>query len=133
MMADVYSNSSHGLIWLGTTGSHAKALRMKSAIEAVHEDARKETENFESLANTVTDTVEDIYYADGGLAFVPDYWALQHFYGNAWFRRLWVVQEAALCGYCTCYLGPIEMPLSLVLRAACWLSYKRRYLKYDTE
>ena len=49
---------------------------------------------------------------------------LVHFFSSAWFRRLWVVQEAVLAPEHIIFRGPHQMHLLKPLRVASWISYK---------
>jgi hypothetical protein len=50
--------------------------------------------------------------------------ALLHIIHDAWFTRLWVVQEAALAPASVCHRGDKEILLLDVLRIVAWLEYK---------
>ncbi|KAH8726435.1 heterokaryon incompatibility protein-domain-containing protein, partial [Phaeosphaeriaceae sp. PMI808] len=60
-----------------------------------------------------------------------DFAALKNLYGFAWFRRLWVVQEASLASSSTCHWGELEFELLDALRAAKWLDYKASSLPFS--
>ncbi|EMC98505.1 hypothetical protein BAUCODRAFT_574559 [Baudoinia panamericana UAMH 10762] len=129
LMAEIYSRTTHGLIWLGEDEGFAAAA--KDSILAVYENARQETDGFENFMSMLIDEVLRLYrYAEkrGNLAF--DHEPLLKYLGLPWFSRLWCMQEACLPPRCTCWCGNIEMDLLHVVRAAAWLDYKQLTLPF---
>ncbi|OQN96277.1 hypothetical protein B0A48_17839 [Cryoendolithus antarcticus] len=123
-MADIYSNTTHGLIWLGEDyGDGAAALK---GVTAIYEEACAETDNCTRLYETMHDR-GDWCFSDRVLSENVDFSAMivvTKFYNVPWFQRLWCVQEAALPKESTCYYGYFELPLMKILIAARWLIFK---------
>jgi len=88
MMDDIYSGSAHNLIWLGEDdGMMARAL---VALDAVVEDARRETQGFIHLRKMLRGDHADIRYAQVPLAVGNDVIDdVLLVYDTAWFQRLW--------------------------------------------
>lgn len=57
--------------------------------------------------------------------------ALHGLYSRPWFKRLWVVQEAALSPYNECLCGKFTVPLYDLLAAAAWYRLKNFTLEDD--
>ncbi|KAK4499549.1 hypothetical protein PRZ48_010065 [Zasmidium cellare] len=131
MMGEIYSTSLHGYIWLGNeTESTALAIE---GIEAIVEDARRETDDFRRFYEKLYTDGGDFGHSSDPLRlrvekFVP---ALIEFFAFEWFGRLWIVQEAVIAPSSTCYVGDLEIRLPLVLTCAAWMSHKNRYLPFD--
>ena len=126
MMDQIYTNTFRNLIWLGEADeSSGRAL---DAIDAVLEDAQCETGDFSRLYDTLYNDRGVDQFASTGLSFDVDHTALLTFYARAWFRRLWVVQEAVLSPRSLCYCGDFEIPLLDVLRTASWLYQKSHFI-----
>ena len=127
-MGEVYRSATRNLIWLGEEDdSTSQALNV---IQLVLQDARRETDDFESLAQTAYDEHGAYVISTTALNvdFAPE--PILRFFDRPWFYRLWVVQEAALSTFRICYCGAYEVKLLDILRAAQWLFYKQRFLNF---
>lgn len=126
MMSDIYHLTTRNLICLGES-DETTALALMD-IESILKDVRRETNDYKLLLRTLYDQDEAFCYSSTGLGVEIDLQPLQKFYSLPWFRRVWVVQEAALSRESVCYPGEYQMPLTDVLKAAVWLIHKVHYL-----
>nr|OQO19133.1 hypothetical protein B0A51_12988 [Rachicladosporium sp. CCFEE 5018] len=127
MMVDIYSNTTHGLIWLGEHGGDGVAA--VQGVTAIYEEARAETENLERLYRTLYRNRRP-RTSERTLSAEVDLGVVLGFYDAPWFQRLWCVQEAALANESTCYYGYLELPLMKALIAAQWLAFKRLQISF---
>ncbi|KAI7467628.1 hypothetical protein KC351_g13972 [Hortaea werneckii] len=118
IMAEIYSRTSQGLIWLGETDeSTEKALQ---SINAAYAEAYAETNEFRDLRAKVP----GIFRLAEPLGFAPDFAALACLFGRPWFCRRWVIQEAFLAPSSWFIVGDIEMDWWSVLRSIVWTTCK---------
>ena len=126
LMYEIFSCPVKNLIWLGEDNGTAR--RALDGIHLLVNDIKVET-------NDITDIFK-ILYDDSGtiriaatrtsISLLPEQvHAMVHFYSSEWFRRLWVVQEAALAPSSVCYRGDTELSLQDVLLAATWIYHKQ--------
>lgn len=121
-MAEIYSNTSQGLIWLGESDeSTEKALQ---SINAAYAEAYAETNEFRDLRATLKDTFRLLK----PLGFAPDFPGLARLVGRPWFSRRWVIQEALLASSSRCIVGEFEVGLREVLQGTVWIMYKSYWL-----
>ncbi|KAK5709509.1 hypothetical protein LTR17_019736 [Elasticomyces elasticus] len=132
IMGDIYSNSSHNLVWLGDD-SDGSFVRAVVPLQAVLEDARLATSEYSELQ-------ERLYHAesrairfsfDSAMSLnIDNLEDIHGIYDKAWFTRLWTVQEAVLPLSSTVCCGKSETPLRPLLLAAAWLRYKQGAIPY---
>ncbi|KAH9840352.1 Heterokaryon incompatibility protein (HET) [Teratosphaeria destructans] len=126
LMADIYSKSLCNLVWLGK--QEANTCDLSAAFGSLLADARIQTNDFETFYEITRD------FSEQGLEATVDYDSILAFYECTWFRRLWVIQEAALSPSSTCFYlcgdetGHRQIPLLKVLRAAVWLTHHIAHL-----
>ncbi|KAI6898399.1 hypothetical protein KC318_g9503 [Hortaea werneckii] len=120
-MAEIYCNTSQGLIWLGEADdSTEKAL---SSINAACAEACVNTKCFGDLY------LEVIYGGSiGTFGFTPDFAALVRFFQLPWFDRRWVIQEALLAPSSQCIIGDLRISWANLLLGAVWLVRYARVL-----
>ena len=85
LMCDIYSNTTIGLIWLGEDDGHAEEI-FKS-IQALYDEARWETNDFQNFKETVWPGWWDAYGAPSAVQFSAEH--LARFFNLPWFSRLW--------------------------------------------
>lgn len=124
MMNTIYGNGQRNLIWLGEDcGTTEAAL---TDIRKLVEEMKMETNDFKHAKEILFRGRGWRRYATTPLSTDVKHWRfLQRFYEQPWFRRLWVVQEAALSKSNVCYKGTLEFELEDVLRAAVWLRFHK--------
>lgn len=127
-MAEIYSNTSQGLIWLGEADeSTEKALK---SIKTACADLCAETNCSGDLYTKV------VYGGSPGVlepfGFTPDFAALVHFFRLPWFGRRWIIQEAVLAPSSQCIIGNLELSWANTLRGAVWIMHKARMLPDST-
>ncbi|RMZ18085.1 hypothetical protein D0860_00089 [Hortaea werneckii] len=124
IMAEIYSNTLQGLIWLGEADdSTEKALE---SIETAYADSCAETNSSGDLYTKV------VYGGSPGIlqpvGFTPDFAALIQFFKLPWFRRRWVIQEALLAPSSQCIIGNLELSWATIVRGTVWIIHKARML-----
>ncbi|KAK5683574.1 hypothetical protein LTS10_005107 [Elasticomyces elasticus] len=120
LMCEIYSCTSTGFIWLGEDDHNTMATF--DAIRALYHEAQSETRDFETFMETVWPGWWNVYGAPTSVAFDAKHMA--QLFDNAWFSRLWCVQEAALAPNSIYHCGSQSVPLLHLLRAAIWLHSK---------
>ncbi|RMY23602.1 hypothetical protein D0865_16465 [Hortaea werneckii] len=126
-MAEIYSNTTQGLIWLGEADdSTEKALESLNA--ACAETRAKTNDSRDLYAEFLRGTSRLIEPLVEPLRFAPDLAALVHFFQLPWFGRRWVIQEAILAPSSQCIIGDLEISWANMLRGAVWIFYKARLL-----
>ena len=128
-MGEVYQKASCNLIWLGEEDTETE--QALTTIQLLYEDARTETNDFKTLAETAYDEYGAYVISTTGLRVAFDALPLLKFFNRPWFHRLWVVQEAALSKQSICHCGRFEVALTEILRTAQWLFYKQRFLDFQ--
>lgn len=89
MMAKIFTHPVKDLFWLAE--SYSDAEKAHNTIERILENARLETNNFETLLRTSIDEMTVTYrYFVTGLNIQVDFQVLEDFTNNDWFRRPWV-------------------------------------------
>ncbi|GIZ48050.1 hypothetical protein CKM354_001112500 [Cercospora kikuchii] len=105
LMSTIYSNGMHNLVWLGDDDvGHASAVLDYLQSKKIQvQQAFKDREEFE----------EKLSQGDLGKFFRTelDHYLLRELYDLPWFRRLWVLQEAALSRDSTCHWGSFQVAL----------------------
>lgn len=128
-MNEIYGSGSRNLIWLGEDDGYTE--QALSDIRRVVEDMRVETNDFKDAETVLYDKDGYWFYSDTQLGVKIDDWpALEQFYSNPWFSRLWIVQEAALSLENVCFRGSFEFQLQDILRAGLWLWYKHTRIEF---
>ncbi|KAI7156158.1 hypothetical protein KC349_g6474 [Hortaea werneckii] len=126
IMAEIYSNTSQGLIWLGEVDdSTGKALQ---SINAAYAEACAETNDFRDLFANILGT--DHFREP--LGFAPDFAALTRLFGRPWFGRRWVIQEALLAPSSRCIIGDFEMSWGNILRGTVYIACKSQSPSHPT-
>lgn len=125
MMADIYRGTRRNLICLGSDARAAEALQN---VEMMLAGIRSETSNYESMLATLYDQDEAFRLSPTGVDPAVDLAVLIRLYSAPWFRRVWVVQEAALSRESLCFWGDCCFPLTDALKVAVWLAHKVNFL-----
>ena len=88
LMAEIFSKTAYGLIWLGSDDGYA--LAGKTSIDAVIEDARQALIDLGRFRETVRD-LETGMEQSASTPFTQrvDFDSLCRFYQSSWFERLW--------------------------------------------
>ncbi|KAK5694288.1 hypothetical protein LTR97_009910 [Elasticomyces elasticus] len=121
LMKDVYTGSSHNLIWLGEDDGFMAQAAPK--ITELYCEACSKTGGLSRMR-------EVIYNMHGYPLYeqpIPptlDCVGMFRLWERPWFLRLWVVQEAALPRSSSMFCGEYELDLKLVLTAAMWFVYR---------
>jgi len=89
MMAEIYSSTSHGLIWLGEDHDDC-ANNAKKAIAAILDDAYKGTDGFRGLRKVLYDSRGVFQKASTSGPFDFDFSSVFSYFSSLWFQRLWV-------------------------------------------
>lgn len=129
LMDEVYSNTTRNLVWLGDDNGTA-AIAQDGILKLV-DAIRAETDNFKNAQEVLYGGGKALRYSPSGISITlqaHEIEAILKFYSNGWFRRLWVVQEAALAQESVCYQGGVEVPLMDVLAAVSWMRHKTFHL-----
>lgn len=118
LMAEIYSESRCTVIWLGPNDSDAHALPAAGLLADVNAmmDGVLQQENFSWKPDSFP--VPD---PDEPLLLDPRWESVANLTGQAWFRRCWVVQEAALGPDARILWGHVEMDWLDFLRAYSWV------------
>lgn len=91
IMDEVYSMASRNLVYLDYIDAAEDAIR--GALDAVLQDARRDTNDFSNFLPTLKDTQTGRQlFARRGFRVPIDFTALLQLYRSAWFSRLWVCQ-----------------------------------------
>lgn len=122
-MAEIYSNTTQGLIWLGEADdSTEKAL--KSINAACAELDAKIQDSHDLYAEVFGRTSRHLEPP----GFAPDFAALVRFFQLPWFGRRWVIQEALLAPSSQCIIGKLEISWANTLRGTVWILHKAQLL-----
>lgn len=125
-MAEIYSNTTQGLIWFGEADeSTEKAL---ASISAACAELDAKTQNSHDLYAAVIGRTSLLLEP---LGFAPDFAALVRFFQLPWFGRRWVIQEALLAPSSQCIIGELEISWANTLRGTFWILHKARLLPGD--
>jgi len=116
-MADIYSKGRRNLVWLGHIST--KSTAFMQSFYKIMKNIGDETDNYERLEEVVFDESRGFRLSGSGLPDDIDLRPVMKVFGSAWFRRLWVAQEAMLarCSSCSCGLD-LELPLENLLTVA---------------
>ncbi|KXT16822.1 hypothetical protein AC579_6797 [Pseudocercospora musae] len=121
-MHEIYKRAEKNLIWLGPddgTVGLAFHTYMELKAEMKYDLARH-------------DAYHPHFYLQNrdnhGFSFPFDETPILSLFARPWFRRLWVVQEAAVAAESRCYCGVYEFDLSKLLRVFTWIVYKQNFL-----
>ncbi|KAI0878112.1 heterokaryon incompatibility protein-domain-containing protein [Hypoxylon argillaceum] len=116
LMSMIYQNGDRNLIYLGEEDIE-EALH---SIDAILNEATVAEGSFTLLRSEGGTWL----YSDTGINAAYSVSALFKLFCIPWFRRLWVLQEAALTKENVCLCGSFEFRLLDVTRVAAWLVYK---------
>lgn len=87
-MHEIYSNGQRNLIYLGKSN---KSIQHGAGIlQLVLDNARRETNNYESWANVTMGESGEYRLSDTGIELPQDLRQLFDFFSAPWFGRLWV-------------------------------------------
>ncbi|KAI0450832.1 HET-domain-containing protein [Xylaria acuta] len=130
-MADIYRSAKGNLVYLGESDERTKdAFEM---VERLDREIRRKTSDFSEFHNSMRRHLQGGQYADDELECRLD----EADCTGLWYRRLWIVQEAALAVVNTCFCGrSFSISLNMLLRVAIWLCYHRTSLSpwfYDLD
>lgn len=112
MMGEIYNRALGVFVWLGRSEeSSGEALQVLTQIEnetlqlrgRSHHGYSDNPERTEAMDREIFCTVQIKWFPDGVVQF--DLRSTQEVLQRSWFRRVWVLQEAALNGNVTCYCG----------------------------
>ena len=129
-MHSIYRNATLNLVWLGQD-ENGRMDRAFTTMKTVLAEAAVQTADFAKFATTVSDADGNIQTSMSGLATDIDLRPILELFQRPYFRRLWVVQEAALSSKSVCFCGPHEVLLIDILRAATFLYFKRNFVAVD--
>ncbi|KAK5715378.1 hypothetical protein LTR15_010021 [Elasticomyces elasticus] len=121
LMGSVYGHSMGNLIHL--TDDDDMGERILQMAHQVEQEARAETNDFEDWGSMLWNEAGGARYDVQEEREDLDTEAMWFLMRLPWFRRLWILQEAAVSPSNICYLGRISCPLQLLLRAIRWLDY----------
>ncbi|KAK3679152.1 hypothetical protein LTR78_000713 [Recurvomyces mirabilis] len=114
LMGRIYSQSSGNLVHLGDYDEDDMSERMVRMLDALYGDAEEDTDHFRNLDDML------LHKPQTDIAFEIDWVAIRKAAAIPWFRRLWVVQEAALAPRNMVYVGSYCTSLFEVLVALVW-------------
>jgi hypothetical protein len=122
MMYEIYSRTSHNLIFLGSDDHDlGKVLR---SIKAIMREVQAETRDYANFEALLFDRWGTPRLSNASFSIDIARSCLAELFQRPWFSRLWVVQEASLSPSSTCYFGHYRTSLERILRVAIWLRYK---------
>ncbi|KAK3642788.1 hypothetical protein LTR56_010612 [Elasticomyces elasticus] len=134
MMGEIYASSSGNLVCLGDSSNDSMPHRMKRVVDALLENAAEETDELRRFGPTVKDTRTGGWiYSTLEPSIEVDLPALQHLLEHPWFKRLWVVQEAALAPKSTVLLNTVHIDLLKISRAIVWWNHKKANSALNSE
>ena len=130
LMCDIYSGSTLNLVWLGEGDDSIPQALM--AIDTVLGSMRQETSDMRELVTFIygKDRSHDCLYSTTGIVGEIDWQPLLDFFARPWFRRLWVLQEAALASSSLCHCGDQTVDLVDILRVALWIMHKGQHTPF---
>jgi hypothetical protein len=130
-MQDIFAGAAKNIVYLGPPDETTAA-----GIAAVKDIMASVSEERSKFSST-----RGLFYDKKGQLRGPrrnypipsrlDDEALHRLYNRGWFRRLWVVQEAALSPYNECLCGTFTVSLYDLLAAAAWYRLKNFRLHSD--
>jgi len=125
IMGRIYKCGRNNLIWLGNDKS-TNAPSMVRYVNRLVEHMRAETEDFKNAEKALFDPSGAFRFPKQGFpaGFEHCLGSIKALVHLPWFRRIWVVQEAALSRQSICYWGNCTFNLLDVLRSVLWLNYK---------
>jgi hypothetical protein len=115
MMGDIYRHGAGNLIYLGEQDIGPAVASMAAILDEIHAEGDALTQ--------LRNEMGAWQYSNTAIKAQYDHEALFDLYSIAWFRRLWVLQEAALARRNLCFCGQFELDLVDVTRVAAWLVY----------
>ncbi|KAK5708495.1 hypothetical protein LTR17_020626 [Elasticomyces elasticus] len=134
IMGKIYAGSSGNLVCLGDSSNASMPHRIKTVVDALLENAAEETDELRRFGPTVKDTRTGGWiYSTLEPSLNVDLPALQHLLEHPWFKRLWVVQEAALAPMSTVLLNTVQVDLLEISRAIVWWNHKKANSALDSE
>ncbi|KAJ5055757.1 heterokaryon incompatibility protein-domain-containing protein [Bipolaris maydis] len=123
IMGAIYRNGTRNLIYLGDED----VGEARDSIAAILKDASETEGSFSRLRNELGAW----QYSSTGMKAKYSTQSLLRFFGLPWFRRVWVLQEAALARTNQCFCGSSHFDLLDATRAAAWLVYNYYFVDPD--
>jgi hypothetical protein len=102
MMYEVYSQTSHNCVYLGP--DDCNMLKVIESIDEILREISDETRNYADFNKMLFDRSGWPKFSDAPFSIDIEQSGLLKFFENAWFSRLWVVQEHLLL-WCLLYLS----------------------------
>ncbi|KAF6794940.1 heterokaryon incompatibility protein [Colletotrichum sojae] len=103
LMGEIYSNCRHCLIWMGEI---PESISLSAAQDVLH---------FLEFLNDIDNVPEPSFLLSGDkIKELLKALLLIHPHGNAWWQRIWTVQEVILPQNKTLFLGPLVLPWELL-------------------
>lgn len=124
MMRDIYAHAKNVLVWLGPHIEEIVPQALRLMDTALRNLNREITPGKPSSIVYEVSTMEKHMARGFPSPEAPDWMALEWFYGQAWFSRVWVLQEVAVAGSVTAFLGDFEMKANYIGYAALWFVTK---------
>jgi hypothetical protein len=121
-MGDVYSRTKRNIIWLGDSDDSAPAAM--DLMDLFWGDILLATDNLKTFGE-VTSKMEARRYSEHCAYELEPLVAI---FSNAWFERIWCVEEVALAPTNTMLCGQFEVPLLQALRVAVWCAHNIRFI-----
>jgi hypothetical protein len=130
-MKDIYNGAENVVVWLGEDkGYAADAISLIQRVARIAQQELNSTNSTNSTDFKLSDIRFELKYTprDDLPELGDKVWeAINMFYKNAWFRRIWVIKEVAREN-ATMVIGRIEVSLLDVSLCSGWISAKG-YLK----
>ncbi|KAI1370109.1 HET-domain-containing protein [Hypoxylon crocopeplum] len=125
LMSQIYEYAQLNLIYLGDEDEMAR--RAIACITDLLQEINVKTNRLSEFHHMMREYKWGVNRAlNQSIECDLDESALFSFFDRPWFRRLWVVQEAALAPVSMCFCGPnLVIKLVDLLRAAIWLCYNQ--------
>ncbi|KAJ9663577.1 hypothetical protein H2201_005538 [Coniosporium apollinis] len=120
MMRDIYAHAKNVLLWLGPHIEEIVPQALRLMDIALRNLNREITPGKPSSIVYEVSTMEKHMARGFPSPEAPDWMALEWFYGQAWFSRVWVLQEVAVAEFVTAFLGDFEIKANYIGYAAVW-------------
>lgn len=124
MMRHIYARAKNVLVWLGPHVEEVVPQALGLMHTALRNLNREVTPGKPSPVAYEVSTMEKHMARGFPSPEAPDWMALEWFYGQAWFSRVWVLQEVAVAESITAFLGDFEIKANYIGYAALWFVMK---------